>query len=334
MSLLEKFGFGSQHGLQTTSYDLPEVFPMNLIRADFVRSDIVSIYTKILTDVAERTIGINEFQGALWDNFLLSSTSKGLVSMLAEAMADKKDLCLVYDKPFKMLRLPTREERIEIEEDYKKQAQSKKGILISFKNYSRTDMLRVYSALEYCSIGAFNKSVNTSNALQFKMKDLRGSTNLRDSEPVIQQAQAIAAALNQGKSVLLDSGDIIETASPDIGPTEKSINFTNQKKAFYLGLPEAYILGKQTGGIGGTGEGDTKAIERGLKNYFLSVFKPIVDELFGLQVSYKTQDFRQIAQGFEALKTFELIEAEGIIDHEEKRAIVRSLFDLESDMEK
>jgi hypothetical protein len=315
--------------VNATDEEMPEIFPIPITQSIFVQTDVINIYSKILTDVLERCQGLNDDQAALlWDNCLKSESSEGLVTMLAKAMSDKKDLFLVYQKDVGLIRKATIAEEAQIRSDYERSASSTVGVYVSFKQYTRSDMVKLYSGLEYCTVAALNKSMNLSKAIQFKMSDLRASTSLTDSSEVKSQAKLIATGLANGKDVLLDAKDVIETNSPDLTSVKESILFLNQKRAFYLGMPEAYINGIQTGGLGSTGEQDTKATERGLKNYYFSIVKPVIEAVFGIKLSYKSQDFRQIAQGFEALKTFELI-SEDLITLENKQKIVAQLFDFE-----
>lgn len=319
------FGFSSDEN--TT--DLPSIFPLDMNRDEFVETDIINIYTKILTDAVERIQGLTDEQiPLLWDNCLKSESNDGLISLLAKAMADMEDLFVVYDKALKLIRKATSEEQDRIRADYKSRGESATGLFISFKNYKRSDMVKLYSALEYCTVASLNKSLNISAAIQFKMNDLRSSTGLADSTTVITQAKAIARALTEGKDVLTDAKDIIESAIPDLAPVEAAIKFLNQKRSFYLGLPESYINGEQTGGMGTTGENDTKATERGLKNYWFSILKPVLEKLFGSSLTYKSQDFRQIAQGLECLKTFELT-GEDLLTLKSKQNIITGIFDVE-----
>ena len=316
-------------GKAAGSDELPDIFALSINSTEFVKTDVVSIYSKILTDVVERTHGLDdEQQFLLWDNCLKSEASSGLITLLAEAMCDKADLFLVIDSG--VLRKANHAEQSQIEADYKKQAMSAVGIFVSFKKYARTDMVKLYSGLEFCTVASLNKTMNLAKAIQFKMNDMRAGTSLNSSEEVINQAKSIAAALGKGKDVLLDGKDSIETAAPDMGSTKESVEFLNQKRAFYLGMPESYIVGEQTGGIGSTGENDTKAVERGLKNYYFSIVKPTLEALFpGQKLSYKSQDFRQFTQGLEALKTFSLIDDE-LISNDDKKKLINQLFDFDT----
>jgi hypothetical protein len=108
MGFAEFFGWN----VTTSADELPELFGMPITQTDFVKNDVVTIYSKILTDVLERTQGIPEEKvPLLWDNCLKSSLGQGLVTMLAGAMAEKKDLFLVFDKATDVLRPATETEK-------------------------------------------------------------------------------------------------------------------------------------------------------------------------------------------------------------------------------
>lgn len=313
------------------SDELPELFPVPITRNDFVQTDIVSIYSKILTDVLERTHGLSDDQVALmWDNCLKSSSSDGLVTMLAKAMADKRDLFLVYEKAVNVVRTATSAEESLIRADYQKQAKSTVGIYISFKNFTRSDMVKFYLGIDYCTVGGLYKSANLAKAIQFKVKDLRASVSSIDSADVKAQAKRIATALGQGKDAMIDSGDEIVTSSPDLEPVKASINFTVQKLCFYLGMPDAYLSGEQTSGMGTTGENDMRATERGLKAYFFMIVKPALEALFGIKVTYKSQDTRQILGSMEVLKTLTLVD-DALVSQANKVSIINKLLELPED---
>lgn len=325
-SLSKLFNFTNPGSVQHD--EMPDIFPLDINKIDFIKTDIVTIYSKILIDVFERTGGLSEDQqDLLFDNCLQSESAEGLITMLAAGMADKKDLFIKYDQALQLVRPAVAAEISKIREDYLKFNESSEGVFISFKKFIRSDMVKMYSALEYCAIAALNKDINLASAIQIKIKDLRGSVALTDSADVKSQATSIATGLSKGKDVLIDAGDTILTSIPNLTAIKEGINFLNEKRSFYLGLPKSYILGEQTGGIGSTGEGDTKAIERGLKNYYFSIVKPVIKALLGIETSYKSQDFRMLTQGFAALQSFSLDDT-GIIDDDEKRRIVRALFDL------
>jgi hypothetical protein len=326
MGLAEMFGWSSA---ATTSDELPEIFPMNIEQAAFVETDVVHIYSKILTDVIERTSGLSDDQLALlWDNCLMSTKLDGLITMLAKAMADKKELFIVYEKSVGVIRPATADEQQQIRRDYEKSAKSSVGVFLSFKNYKRSDMVKLYSALDYATVSSLMKSMNLSKAIQLKFNELRAGVALNDSSEAKKQALAIAQGLMKGRDIMLDAKDEVETAKPDLTAVQSAIEFVNEKRAFYLGLPAAYITGEQTGGLGTTGENDTKATERGLKNYFESIMRPVLKAVLNVNVKYKSQDIGQINQGLEVLKTFELT-SEQFVSSDNKKRIVEGIFDLD-----
>lgn len=322
------FGWGNLNQGSQDQSEMPSIFPLNISKDLFVRTDIINIYSKILTDVSERIHGLSDDQiQMLWDNCLKSEAGDGLITLLAKAMVDKADLFLVYEKALGLIRKAIGIEQQQIKADYLKLGSSTQGVYISFKNYSRSDMINLYAALEYSTVAGLNKSLNISSGIQFKMNDLRSSTGLNDSADIKKQALALVTALGDGKDVYLDAKDSIETSSPDVSSVQESIKFINQKRSFYLGLPESYINGEQTGGIGSTGENDTRAIERGLKSYYFSIMKPALEALFGGKYSYKSQDFRQILGSMEVIKTFSLVDEE-FVSRENKTMIINRLLDL------
>jgi hypothetical protein len=227
-SLSTWFNFGSVISGQVT--ELENIFPLEMQKTDFIRIDATNIYSKILTDTFERTHGIsNDTQPLLFDNCHMSDSKEGLITMLAKAMVDKKDLFIVYDRAVKIIRKATGEEQSKIRADYEAQGESGVGSFISFKNYDRSDMVLLFSALEYATTSALNKDINVSNAIQFKMKDLRGSTGLSDKAEVEAQAKTIAKSLGDGKDVLLDADDMIETSNPDLTSVKRSHQFYKSK---------------------------------------------------------------------------------------------------------
>ncbi len=328
MGVSNWFGFATG---STTNSELPEIFPIGIAQNDFVKTDVINIFSKILIDTLERVHGLNDdLQSLLWDNCVKSNSPDGLITLLAKAMADKMDLFLVYEKAVKVLRTATSTETEQIKADYLEGGESAIGVFISFKNFTRSDMVKLYSVLEYCTVNALNKAMNLSKTIQIKMNDMRATVSLSDSADVKAQGVNVATALSKGRDILVDAKDIIESATPDLTAVKESIMFINQKRSFYLGMPESYINGEQTGGLGTTGENDTKAIERGLKNYFESIVKPVLDAIFGIKVTYKSQDFRQIAGSMEVVKTFSLVDEE-LISLENKTLIVNRLLDLPED---
>jgi hypothetical protein len=330
---MSMFSWAFKSNAELSDSEIQEIFPLALQSDLFIRSDILNTYTKILTDTMERTHGLDEKQEPLlWDSCVQSEANHGLISMLALAMTRKLELFLVYLPSVQLLRKATFDEQEKIREDYKKSGESKTGVYISFQRYHRTDMLEIYSSFEYCVLASLNKTLNASKALQIKVSDLRSSVSLADSGVAKDQARSIAKALKNGNDVLLDVKDMIETAKLDTSPAQKSIDFMDAKRAYILGLPLSYINSEQTPGIGSTGEADMRAVERGLKQYFNSVLRPVLKAVFGADTEFRSQDFREMATALEAAKTFDLVSNE-TISSQAKQEIIARLFDLDPEEE-
>jgi hypothetical protein len=327
------FGFGgvSVGGATTSGNDnaLGESFPMVVKRADFIECDIFSTFSKILIDVVDRTQGITDkVEDVLWDNCVKDSSEYGLISMLAYAMATMSELCLVYKSSTNILRKATMEEADKIKKDYEKSAKSSLGVLISFQNFKRTELLKLYASLEYCSIGSLYKSANVAMSVQFKIDELRSAVGLQDSAVARAQGVSMAAAVAQGKNVMLSGKDAIVTTTPDVVATEKSIALTDAKKAYYLGFPISYITGAQGGSsLSDTGQGDTRAIERGLRPYFFSIIKPALKALFNISAEFRTQDFINLKAAIDVISGLDLV-SEDILNLDQKRNIVNRVLEI------
>lgn len=321
--------FGRSDAGNTSAYadGLPSMFAFTLASDVFVRHDVVTTYKKILMQTLDRTHGLeDDHWKTLSDSCVKTNMTKGLITLLAEAMYDKSDLFIVYKNG--VIRLAENAEQAQIRADYKEHAHSDVGTWISFVNYDLTDMLIIYSTLEYFILCGLYKSVNVSKAIQLKMSDMRSSTSLDDSAVVIEQALRIANALAAGKDILLDAKDSVGTTTPDINPVKTAIAFLDAKRCYYLNLPLAFVSGEQAAGIGASGDADARAIDRGLAPYFLSIVQPVVEEIYDVDVDYRPEDTRQITAGLEILKGFEL-SSDDLLSLQTKRGLVARAFDVD-----
>ena len=331
MSILKKLGFN--FGGSSEDSLLEDIYPFPLLLEAFVKNDVQALYKRILTDVLERTTGIKDDQKKLlWDNCMKSESNDGLVSLLSKAMAEKNELFLIYEKIADdgVIRKATADEQSQIKADYAKKAGSDVGIYVSFKNFTLNDMIKLYSAIEYATINGLYVTANVSRAVQLKVSDLRGSVANTDATIAINQAKNMVKALKQGKGLLMDAKDIIETAKPDLSATTTAIDFINQKRSFYLGLPASYLEGVASKGLGDSGKGDNKKVESGLRNYYFSIIKPVTEDLFEVKTTFKSDDFESITTANETLKTFELTSNE-LLSMENKNVIINKLYGLPED---
>lgn len=312
--------------------EIPDIYPFPFRDKDFIGTDVTALYTKILSEVLERTHGIpEEFVPLLWDNCLASEVQEGLVTLLSKAMLDKAKLFLVHDKGTKVIRKATQTEEREISQAYKDGKWEKaKGVYITFEKYDRTDMIKMYSGMEYCTIASLWKTMNLAKAVQIKINDMRAGTSLSDAADIKKQLEAIAKALKEGKDVGMDAKDMIETAKPDLTATQSAETFINQKLSKYTGMPATWFTGTSSKGLGDSGTGDAKQVERGLKGYYFPIIKPVVEQLFGKKTEFRSEDFEQLSTSLEALEVFDRTSDEHL-SKENKTKTVNKLFGLPAD---
>lgn len=315
-----------------------DIFPIPITEDSFVSIDLQNIYTRILTDTVERTQGIpDDKKTLLWDNCLASEKQDGLISLLSKAMVDKEVLFLIYIDVAKVVRKATPDEAAKIKESYSKKAEPVKlsngtGIYVTFKNYLKSDMVKFYSALEYCAVGGLWKQGNLSKAIQIKINDLRASVSLGDSAEAKRQAKLMAEGLAEGRDILTDAKDMIESMIPDLTATNSMLDLIAKKQSFYLGMPSSYFSGIQSSSsLSDTGKSDGKAIERGLRSYYFSIIKPVLEGLFGIKkTSYKSEDSETLDIAIRTLETFDRTSDEHL-SKENKTLIVNKAFGLEED---
>lgn len=322
---------GGLFGGKQTPAELIAIFPFPVKESAFVQWDMMTIYSRIITDVLERTQGIPEEQEPLlWDNCVKSESSEGLVTLLSSAMVSMAELFLVFDKGTNVIRKADPTEEAKIRADYKAGNESTAGLYISFKCFYKSEMVKIYSTQEYCAVAALSKLQNISRSLQLKIANLRSTTGLNDSADAKAQGVALAEQLAAGRDLMMDGEDKVDMTVPDLTATKTSLQFIASKQCQYLGMPSSYFDGELAGGLGDKSSADAKAVERGLKPYFFSVVKPVVEALFDADVTFKSSDFDEITSSLELLKTFDITSDE-YLSKENKQLIVNKKFGLPED---
>lgn len=308
-----------------------EIFPFPISEMTYVKDDVRTILKRIITDTIERSQGISDKALKTLNDKVVGVNTDGLISILVDAIYNKSEVVIFYDRSIDVLKIADSKQAAKIREDYKKVGgESPDGIILNFKNFDMVNMLKVYSAIEYNSICSLFKVVNLSRALQVKISKMRESVALKDSKKFIEDARAIAIALSKGQGVVVDKEDEITVPQVDFAPTEKALKFCATKKAEITGMPSSYITGLQSDGLSSTGEGDDKAIEKGLRYYFFLIIKPVFKELFGDDLKFRSNNKEAVMASLEALKVFELIDNESLITLVEKRGVIENLLELRS----
>lgn len=312
-----KFGFGGGAKKPEVLTDESFRFSLSCPEKEFVTWFVRDTYETILTDCFSRTAGLEEKQErALWDSCVDSDAHKGLISLLAEAMSEKKTLTLVYTA--EIVRKAESADAQGIKEG------SVKSITCSFANYSKTTLLKMYSGFLYDVIENANVGLKISKSVQLKVADLRPTQENDSSDTAKEQGREIVSGVKEGKAVLLDARDTLLQAAFDATPMKEGFNLFSGLCAKVIQMPQSYVNGLLAQGISTTGESDALAVEKGLRAYFNRIVRPVCLGLFGAQVSFKSDNWRKLQAVAGILPALEI---STLVTQVQKEACVAELFE-------
>lgn len=313
-------GFGKTN-IQNTEIEIN--FPLCVGKEKFIEWYIKRIYARILFDCRAKASGFSDkYDDALYDSYISTEMPFGLISLVVDAMYRRGKIYLVYKSG--VVSKATLEEQQEIDRKIKNAQQLKNEVVIDFKNFDTTELLKVYSGILYKALETANTGMNMSQSVILKIKDYRGTISVASSGEAAAQGKAIARGVKTGRGVMADAGDSIELPIFDVEPMEKSVVFINGMISNALGFPLSYVNGALTTGISTTGEADELAVDRGLKYFFFAIFKPIVDNLFDLSTQMKTDNWRKLSA---VSNLVPIIESSSIISDERKEKLIEELFE-------
>lgn len=287
------FGFGNLFSdSKSTEIDLKSPFCLKIKREHFANIKTEKLFEKILQRCYSRSEGAKDEKkiASLFDSSESSSSPRGLISMLAKAMTDKKEMAIIYDSG--VIREADYQEKQQIKADYANKTQSSKGILVNFTRYCLTDLVREYMGMIYDVLVSMNTQVGLAKSLQIKVSNLRPTVSAAGKEEPIKQAQEINEALKSGNSVLLDKNDEVQVLTLNAEAVKNAITLINSQLASDLGMPLSFVNGELTTGMSATGEADANAEEYGLQDYFNSIFKPACDKLYNWDLQFISDDWR------------------------------------------
>ena len=303
--------------------DLIAPFCVEMKAADFVDFKVITLYAKILRRCYAKSSGLSDEQAAnLWDSVDLGDAQHGIINKVSLAMAKKKELILFKDGG--IVREAEQAEADQIKKDYEERGRSDKGVYLNFKKYAMTDVLRLYMAFIFEIIRGAWVNVNLTKALQLKIADARKTIAASDAADPMQVASNVVNALKDGKSVFLDAGDEVKTTDLQTQAIKDALSLVYGLLAGELGVSTSFICGELTSGMAVTGEADINANEDGIKDFFNSVFKPIMDKLFGVSLKFKSDNWRRIK---EFAQIIPFVETSEYIDEAKKRELLERLFE-------
>lgn len=318
------FNFGKRPQETPTDFELGLSFLLPVPKGHehqgvvFADVFVFELFRKILTDCYDKSADFpKEKQQALWDSVISTQAPKGLITLLAYHMTHKTgSVYIKYDNGF--VREATQPERVEIDND----PTGKHGIKMDFSKFHRATIMLVLAALIEMLLQNANAGLNLSKSILLKISALRQSVSDLNAEGAIAQAKAIVNGIKTGQGALLDGEDKAELPQFDPEPMAQALEVLFGLMSLITGLPRAYVSGELTTGLNATGDADDNAIERGLRFYFNSIFKPVCDGLFGCNLVYKTSNWRKFAEIAAQLPTLEMTE---LISKETKDALLKEV---------
>jgi hypothetical protein len=325
-------GSGSNDPFQFNS-DYP--FAVKIESDLFIEIKIIGLYKRILTQCIKRSIWNNPNKDAIersfYDSFENSENVNGLVSFIATAMFKRTTKALVWKHD--VLREATKEEENLINKDYKTVAKSNNGIIINFKNYNLTKILIHYYAQMWTLNMARNTTVNIAAALKIGVDGLREMVNASNAEDAVKQAKLINDALKNGKSVLTDSKDNVGTlGTVDVGPLVSARDQIYSEMSQDTGLPVSFISGEPTSGASILGDADLNRESDALEEYWLSIWKPIIKNLYKVNdISYRNDRWRMLESKLRSVAIMETLET---LTEEEKRKKTEEILELKNEQKK
>jgi len=325
MSAKDFFGGLFRSSSEETEIRLEAPFCMKISKTEFCKIKTELLYKKILNRVYSRTEGAkgDDKINSLFDSMERSGAPRGLISLLACAMTNKKEMGIIYRDG--VVREANYDEKKIIEEDYKKFAKSSKGVLVDFRKYDLTDLMFAYMAIIYDILTSLNTQVGLAKALQIKISNLRGTVSAVGKDEPIEQAKKINESLKTGRSVLLDAKDTVETLKIDAGSIESAIKFVCALIASELGVSLSFITGELTTGMSATGEADANADEYGFQDFFNSIFKPVCDKLYNWDLRFISDDWRYFSAMIGSLIA---VENSSLLSEEQKKAFADRLMPI------
>lgn len=305
----------------------------------FIETKTRALFERILKRCYHKTAGIDEDES---DKIALSmflsveygAQKNGTIPLVAQAMTSRTKLYLVYDKAASLVRKASIEEQEEIIKNYNSNnnilaalSGGKRGMALDFTQFNLSLLVKCYMALIYAVMDSGNTQVNMARSIQIKIDKLRENISVLTSEDAKAQASEINDALKNGRSVLLSSTDnVIQTA----------INATSIKDAleiFYtglasdLGLSLSFVSGELTSGMSATGDADINYEDTGIRDYWSSIWRPIMIKLYGQdKVKFKTDRWRNIGQ---KLQNLIMIENSELFTDEQKKEYAAAIIDDE-----
>lgn len=304
---------GARRSLNTGS-DLVAPWCLDLCRREFVELKIFSLMQKVFTDCYRYSTKIidKDKENSLFDSLIYRKPQYGLISRLAYMIANEKRMYLVYDHG--IIREATFDEQIKIDADYSKGMTYTYGIILDFSKYAIGKLLAHYFHQIYTIEQATNNSISLGGSLQYKVKDLRAKIGYEEgkSSEVREQAAQVTRHARDGKPIVIDKEDELDQtdASNNITTADSSRDRCYRELAAALGGPVSYITGidDATTGSGYSYERLDSRAEDMIKNFWMTVFEPVVSSLLQTKIEFVSQKWMTIKENLGSISLVEGLE--------------------------
>lgn len=301
--------------------DLPAPYRLTVDEAAFLNFKVKWLYEKILKRCYALSSGLDDDKArALFDSVELGDATVGMIGLVARALTDKTELILVNDAG--IVRVAEFDEAEEIKKDYAARGRSEKGVYLNFAKYTLTDILKCYMELIFEILKAERVNVGLAQALQVKINRMRETISTSNADDPMKQAKNIVDALKGGKSVAIDAGDVIQTTDLQAQAVKDALLMVYGMLASDLGVSLSFVCGELTSGLSVSGEANANFDESGIRDFFITVFKPIVEKLFGVSLRFKTDNWRKVREYAQILP---YIESSALLTDEQKEQLAVEL---------
>ena len=305
--------------------DLANPYALAVKRDLFVNFKTSILYQKILKRCYAKSTGLSDEEAQnLWDSAELSNAKYGIISLVADAMTYKKELILVNDAG--IVRVADTNEAEKIKKDYATNGKSSAGVYMNFSKYTLSDIIKVYMDLIFDIMGGAKVNLGLAKALQYKISEMRKLIAESSSESPMKQAKEMVEALKDGKSVALDGQDNIMTTPLQTAPVVDALKMVYGLLASEIGVSISFVAGELTSGMAVTGEADVNANEDGIKDFFNSVYRPIISKLFNKEIKFKTDNWRKVK---EYAQVIPYVESSMYMSEDQKKQFFEFIFDGE-----
>lgn len=318
---------------------LARPYKLSICERDFIQTRTIVLFEKILKRCYHKTGGIPDKEA---NNIALSvflsvengAQKNGTIPLVAQAMANRQRIYLVYDAKISMVRKATLDEQQELTSQYVANNNALgtlknglRGMILDFTNYKLTALIRCYMSLIYAVMDSANTQVNLSRSLQIKINKLRDNISVLTSADATQQASKINSALKNGESVLLDNLDNVIQTAVNADSIKQALNIFYSALASDLGLSVSFVSGELTSGMSATGDADINYEEDGIKDFWVSIWRPICIRLYNQpKVKFITDRWRNIGA---KLQNLVYVENSELFTDEQKREFAQSILNDE-----